>query len=139
MNIDFSDLDKLFNEAAASADIKLEAAMGKACAKVERTAKQLAPKQTGALRNSIQSEVTRENGKVVGYVFTPLEYAPYVEYGTGLFAEGGNGREDVPWRYQDAAGIWYSTCGQAPHPFLRTALTQNKYQIKQLFKEALKK
>lgn len=108
--------------------------MGKACALVERSAKQKAPKDTGALRRSITSKVELEDGEVTGIVFTPLEYAPYVEFGTGLFAEEG-GRRDVPWNYQDDEGNWHSTSGQHPQPFLRPALKENREKIIQMFKE----
>lgn len=111
---------------------KMGQALGKACALVERSAKQKAPKGTGELRRSITSKV--EDG--VGIVFTPLEYAPYVEYGTGLFAEEG-GRQDVPWHYKDDEGEWHSTSGQHPQPFLRPALNENREQILRILKEAL--
>lgn len=68
---------------------QLDKAMGKACAVVERAAKRNAPKGKGDLRRSIASEVKQKPDGVEGVVFTPLEYAPYVEYGTGLFAEEG--------------------------------------------------
>lgn len=111
---------------------KLEWALGRACALVERSAKQKAPKGTGELRRSITSKV--ENG--VGVVFTPLEYAPYVEFGTGLFAENG-GRTDVPWNYQDDKGEWHSTSGMHPHPYMRPALNENREEIKRILKEAI--
>jgi HK97 gp10 family phage protein len=114
----------------------LKKAMGNACALVERSAKQKAPKDTGALRRSITSEVREEGGEVIGVVFTPLEYAPYVEYGTGLFAEKG-GRSDVPWCYQDDKGEWHSTSGMKPQPFMGPALNENREQIKRVLKEAI--
>lgn len=107
----------------------LESALGKACALVERSAKQKAPKGNGDLRRSITSKI--EDTK--GIVYTPLEYAPYVEYGTGLFAEEG-GRTDVPWCYQDDEGNWHSTSGMHPTPFLRPALYENREEIKKLLK-----
>ena len=64
-----------------------EKALGKCCALVEKEAKQKAPKDTGELRRSIKSEIRSKGDEIVGVVFTPLEYAPYVEFGTGLFAE----------------------------------------------------
>jgi HK97 gp10 family phage protein len=106
----------------------MEQAVGKACALVERSAKEKAPKDTGALRRSITSEVKRDGDTIEGTVFTPLEYAPYVEYGTGLFAESG-GRKDVPWCYQDDKGEWHSTSGQHPQPFMRPALNENREEI----------
>lgn len=118
--------------------IDLQEAMGKACAMVERSAKQNAPKGNGALRNSIASRVENEGGSVRGVVYTPLEYAPYIEYGTGLFAEEG-GRTDVPWCYQDDEGEWHSTSGMKPHPYLRPALDENRAEIIRILKEGIKK
>lgn len=115
---------------------ELTRAIGRACALVERKAKEKAPKDTGALRRSITSEVVQEGGEIVGHVFTPLEYAPYVEYGTGLFAESGNGRKDVPWSYQDDQGNWHSTSGQHPQPFMRPALNESREEILRILKEA---
>lgn len=111
---------------------KFKRALEKSCALVERSAKQKAPKDTGALRRSITSEV---NG-LEGVIYTPLEYAPYIEFGTGLFAEGG-GRADVPWNYQDDEGNWHSTSGQKPQPFMRPALNENREQIIRILKEGL--
>ena len=113
---------------------KLEQLMGQACAIVERAAKEKAPKDTGALRRSITSKVEVIDDSITGVVYTPLEYAPYVEYGTGLFAEEG-GRIDVPWNYQDDKGVWHSTSGQKPQPYMRPALEENREKIKRLFKE----
>ena len=110
----------------------LEEAMGKACALVEAEAKKKAPKGDGALRRSISSRVEGE----VGIVFTALEYAPYVEFGTGLFAEEG-GRKDVPWHYQDDEGEWHSTNGMKPHPFLRPAFNENREKIKEILQKGL--
>lgn len=115
---------------------QVKKSMGKACALVERSAKQKAPKGTGELRRSITSKVENEAGGVVGVVFTPLEYAPYVEYGTGLFAENG-GRTDVPWHYQDDEGEWHTTSGQHPQPFMRPALNENRTEIVRILKEGI--
>lgn len=110
------------------------AALQKACALVERSAKQKAPKDTGELRRSITSKVEATETDVQGVVFTPLEYAPYIEFGTGLFAENG-GRMEVPWNYQDDEGNWHSTSGQKPQPFMRPALDENREEILRIIKE----
>ena len=114
----------------ASGDV-IKQRLGIACALVERAAKQKAPKDNGELRRSITSKVEG----TTGIVFTPLEYAPYVEYGTGLFAEGG-GRKDE-WSYQDDKGDWYTTRGQKPQPFMRPALNENREKIVQIIKEGM--
>lgn len=123
-------IDKVGDPAA------LAAAMKKACLLVERSAKQKVPKGNGELGRSITSEVEVDAKEVRGIVYTPLEYAPYVEFGTGLFAEAGDGRKDVPWCYQDDEGEWHSTSGQHPRPFLRPALNENREQIKRLLEDA---
>lgn len=115
-------------------DEKISQSIGKACALIEKTAKEKTPVDTGELRRSITSEV---NG-LEGVVYTPLLYAPYIEFGTGLFAEEG-GRKDVPWNYQDDKGQWHSTSGQKPHPFMRPALEQNKEKIEAIIRESLEK
>lgn len=111
-------------------------AMGKACAIVERDAIKKAPKGAGDLRRSIQSTVEIDGRDVVGIVFTPLEYAPYVEYGTGLFAETG-GRKDVPWVYCDDKGEFHSTSGMKPHPYMRPALNENREKIIEIIQEGM--
>lgn len=134
-DVDDASLNNLIKDLLDNSELRM--AMGKACALVEREAKEKAPKDTGALRRSITSEVDESSGEIVGTVFTPLEYAPYVEYGTGLFAENG-GRMDVPWNYQDDEGNWHSTSGQHPQPFMRPALTENREAILNILKEAFR-
>lgn len=138
MSVKVEGLDDVLEALSAIGDTeKLAAAMKKACAIVERSAKQKAPKgKTGELGRSITSEVEINGNEVIGIVFTPLEYAPYVEYGTGLFAEAGDGRKDVPWAYKDDEGNWHSTSGMKPHPYLRPALNENREQIKRLLEDA---
>ena len=133
MSIEFKGLDDVLAmlEEPVSPE-KLEQALMRACLLVERAAKQKAPKGTGEVARSITSKV--ENGQ--GIVYTPLEYAPYVEFGTGLFAEEG-GRKDVPWHYQDDEGNWHSTSGMRPRPVMRPALDENREDILRVLREGL--
>ena len=80
----------------------------------------------GILLNSVDYWLEDENTVCIG---TKIEYGVYVELGTGLFAENGDGRKEVPWRYQDVEGNWWTTCGQHPNPWLRPALENNKDKI----------
>lgn len=132
VKIDANSLLKRIDKMGSETNIS--AAIGKACALVEGEAKKKAPKDTGALRRSISSTVKGTEG----IVFTPLEYAPYVEYGTGLFAEKG-GRKDVPWYYKDEEGKWHRSSGQHPHPYMRPALNENREEILRLIKEGIVK
>lgn len=135
--IKMSGLEGLEKQLETLGDIDTaEKALMKACALVEKSAKEKAPKDTGELRRSITSKVEVQGDELVGIVYTPLEYAPYVEYGTGLFAEE-QGRADVPWNYQDDKGEWHTTSGQHPQPYMRPALDENREDIIRILKEAL--
>lgn len=129
INYEVENLDIIIEDLIS--DEKIEAALKKACALLEREAKEKAPKDTGALRRSITSEVEGTEG----VVFTPLEYAPYVEYGTGLFAV--DGRKNVPWSYQDDEGNWHTTSGQHPQPFMRPSLDENREKVLKIIAEGI--
>lgn len=122
-----SKLEKLNN-------IDLSPALTEACLLIENAAKEKAPVASGELRRSITHTVEEDYGEVG----TNLFYAPYVEYGTGIFSSQGNGRQDVPWVYRDAAGNWHSTSGRKPRPFLIPAYEENKGNITQIFEKYIK-
>lgn len=117
----------------------LRQGIGKACRLVEAAAVDNCPVDTGELQQSIKSEPPGPADEPVGVVGTNKEYGPYVELGTGLFAAHGDGRKDVPWKYQDAKGNWHTTSGQEPQPFLGPALMDNIDNVKQLISEGVKK
>ena len=130
--IEFEGLEEVLDSIDSLANLEeLESALGKACAVVEASAKQKAPKDTGALARSITSKIEDTEG----IIFTPLEYAPYVEYGTGLFAEDGG--RSTPWIYKDDKGEWHKTSGQKPQPFMRPALEENREKIINILKEGI--
>lgn len=55
----------------------------------EAAAKEQAPIDDGLLRGSITSKVTKDGAELVGIVGTNLDYAPYQEYGTGIYGPKG--------------------------------------------------
>lgn len=139
MSVEIEGLDEVLDAISDIADgDELKRAMGQACALVEGEAKKKAPKGNGDLRRSIESRVEDNGGDIVGIVSTPLEYAPYVEFGTGLFAENDNGRKDVPWHYKDEKGEWHTTRGQKPQPYLRPALHENRENVLRILRGGLK-
>lgn len=101
---------------------------------IQQTAKNICPVDTGQLRNSI--EVTSVEDKVE--IGTNVEYAPYVEYGTGYL-----GDSSVPhtkkesWVYRGADGNFYTSHGQSPQPFLYPAFNAHITTIKTKVKESL--
>lgn len=140
MGIEINGLNDLFENLGSIADtINLAPTMNKAVLILERAAKQKARHgNTGLLKTTIKSEVEVSEADVKGIVYSPLAYAPYVEFGTGLFAVNGNGRKDVPWHYQTADGEWHSTNGQAPQPFMLPAINEKRSEIINLFNKQIK-
>ncbi len=125
-------LDKLNYKLENLANLDVSKALNRACLVVENEAKRLCPVDTGDLRSSITHEVHND----VGIVGTNKEYAPYVEFGTGIFAVEGNGR-DTPWSYQDDKGEWHTTVGQKPQPFLETAIQTKKKLVIKVFNDEI--
>jgi HK97 gp10 family phage protein len=128
---------RLSLEGIDDADLTILRLAGRAGVIAERMAKagalpihadavQLAPVRTGNLRRSIHieaHETTATSASVL--VGTRERYAVYQEFGTGVYAEGGDGRQ-TPWVYTagDGRAVW--TRGNRPHPFLRPAFDNNR-------------
>lgn len=90
--------------------------------RVANKAKVKAPIDEGPLRNSI-ADAYRDNG-MTGEAGTNLFYAPYVEFGTGVFAVNGDGRQ-TPWTYfSERLGRFVTTSGNRPQPFLLPAFNE---------------
>ena len=100
----------------------------------EGYAKDLAPVDTGNLRNSISHKV--DDGEPAVYIGSNTSYAPYVELGTGIYAEGGGGRP-TPWVYQDAQGNWHWTRGNPAQPFLKPAVADHQQTYSNIIKDEL--
>lgn len=123
------DFDKLITRLNASkAVVAMGVAKGvkKAALLVQSDAKRLVPVDTGRLRNSITIEsVVTETGAEAS-VGSNVEYAPYMEYGTGR-----RGDTTVEHR-QDRLGV-------PPHPYLRPALEVNRENIRAIIGNEIRK
>jgi HK97 gp10 family phage protein len=76
------------------------------------------PVKSSATKNSISPHIVESSDvRVVDDVGPETNYAPYLEYGTGIFAEKGNGRKDG-WVYFDGQRFWF-TRGMKPQAFIR--------------------
>lgn len=94
---------------------------------------------TGRLKNSLTHQVESDDSVVAG---TNVEYAPYVEYGTGKYAEKGG--RSTPWLVKvpsGSGGKWagkaFITAGMKPNHFLRDALQDHKQEYIEIAKEVL--
>lgn len=132
------------------ANMDVKGSMTKATELVQATAVNLAPVDTGMLRESIHMDVKETDKEVVGTVYTNCEYAPYVEFGTGIMGDGSYPYDaselgfqlvysDKPfWRYKDKNGNWHTSKGQVAQPFMYPAIAQNKTAIKLLLDNQVK-
>ena len=99
----------------------------------EGYAKDLAPVDTGAGRNSISHTVDED--EPAAYIGSNVEYAAYVELGTGKYTEGGR---PTPWVYQDDNGNWHWTAGSPAHPFLKPAVAEHPQTYRNIIEDELK-
>lgn len=99
----------------------------------EGYAKDLAPVDTGNLRNSISHTVDEDEPAV--YIGSNTSYAPYVELATGIYAEGGR---PTPWVYQDDEGNWHWTAGNKAQPFLKPAVADHAQTYRNIIEDELK-
>lgn len=158
MSMKIAGLDALMDKLDKDAyKLQFERGMNKAVLRVERSAKQKAPKggeEGGSLAQSIVGVVESDGNTITGKVYSPLEYAPYVEYGTGKFAEkGGTSGYWIYVRHSFSGGVRstkrYSleeakrivammredgldavyTCGSPAQPYMRPALNENRQKI----------
>lgn len=121
------DVSKNMEKAINNLDNALLAGLEKVCQMIENTAKEECPVDDGPLRADIQHVI--DKNKKIGIIGNTLEYAPYRHEGTGIYAIGGNGRKEVPWRYKDAKGKWRTTKGIKPKRYLLTAVNANRNNI----------
>lgn len=129
-------------------------------------ARLLAPANSGNLRDNIFWDIEANGNEVVGYVFTDVEYAQFVEFGTGqkgqAHHEGVN--PDIPityrmtpwwihesmvdpqyvsmyhWFYIDTEdGRFYRINGMPAQPYMYPALKNYEDQVKKIIGEDLDK
>jgi HK97 gp10 family phage protein len=85
-NVTWSGLDKLMEELGTTAEATIEAAssaMKVTTGQVQATAKQVAPKRTGYMANSISVEPVKKTAtSVTGTVNAKADYSSFVEFGT---------------------------------------------------------
>lgn len=89
---------------------------------IQTQAQALAPFDEGALKRSI--EIKFDANGLKAEVIVGVEYAVYLEFGSGIYAESGNGRS-TPWVYwSDKLNRYVYTRGIRSQPFFRPAFEQ---------------
>lgn len=131
MNIDIEIHDnsgKVLQEFKAAA----RRAMERCGMQAEGYAKDLCPVDTGAMRGAIAHKV---EGGLTAYVGVNKKYAPYVEFGTGIYYSGGR---KTRWSYKDTEGNWHMTNGQAAKPFIKPSVADHVQTYKNIINDEMR-
>lgn len=96
-------------------------------------AKENCPVDTGLLRESIHSEIKEKYNQVEGEVSTNIEYAPYVEFGTGRIGKESNKNVEVDVSYR---ADWQ---GQSAQPYMYPAYTDTREKLTPNIEKEMKK
>ena len=117
-----------------NAEKSLKKSIGQATKNVQKDVKLLTPVRDGDLRDSIKEEVTDDNNKIVGRVYTNLEYAPYVEFGTGKRGD----ESPSPPKWDGDLSYREDWAGMPAQPYLYPAATNNEKATVSIVKKKLR-
>lgn len=109
--------------------VPIERTIKKVTVEVQGQAKGLAPFNTGTLRNSIK--MNYDSNKKEGRVYTNLEYATYVEFGTGIRGNGSYPDSNKNLTYNQN---WK---GQVAQPYMYPALQFGKSKAQEILKQEI--
>jgi HK97 gp10 family phage protein len=167
-SITIKGVDSLTKKLNNIANMEVKDTVNKAVLLVQGQAKELAPTGKGGgsgLKGSIKVSVKDRDTKIEGRVYTNLEYAPYVEFGTGIKGDGtypykveglnltykgepwfipvseidSETAEKYHFRLVHGKDQDYYICyGQEAQPFMYPALKNNEKVIKDMFKNGVK-
>lgn len=116
----------------------IETALRTGALEIQNAAKGLVPRKSSTLmRSIIVSTVSKSATGAEVQVGPSVEYGKYVEFGTGIYAEGGNGRQ-TPWRFKTADGRWVTTRGARAQPFMRPGFDEGREMALQVIAEVMR-
>lgn len=128
-------LQQRFAKAPGVTQAKLRTATHKSLVKLQGTAKQLAPVDRGTLSSSILIQPLRVSKSAVeGEVSTELDYARYMEEGTGIYGPKGTPirprtKKVLAWKTD---GTWHfarQVRGARPRWYMRGSVERNQAAI----------
>jgi hypothetical protein len=88
-------------------------------------------------RIRIGDNISIGDGVSLGGLVNPIKYDIFVQQGTGIFKEGGGGRQ-TPWVYfNEKGGRFVYTQGGLPNPYMRRALILMRPLIPKIIEKAI--
>ena len=102
----------------------------------EGYAKDLSPPPvTGNLRNGITHKF--DEAELIAYIGTDVEYATYIEFGTGYYSTIGGGTPKKHWAYIGDDGEWHMGFPMKAQPFLKPAVANHVQTYRNIIKDEL--
>ncbi|WP_035856131.1 HK97 gp10 family phage protein [Jeotgalicoccus marinus] len=100
---------------------------------IDTEASSRAPVDTSFLKQMIGHSI--KEGGLKAEVESGASYSAYVEFGTGIFAEGpgGSRAKKIPWSYKGDDGEWYTTYGMVAQPFWFPSVDRGRLYFKNYF------
>lgn len=118
VSVGFKDFERTVDRFEKHVIREVKRVIAKTAEMIASQATALAPVDDGNLKRSI--DVDYAKGGLTAIITVGAAYAIYVEYGTGIYATEGNGRND-PWVYFKD-GKYYFTRGMKAQPFWNPSL-----------------
>ena len=110
---------------------------------VRSAAKRKVPVDTSKLQNAIEVRDRSTADEIIVdmgiFADKEINYAIYVEFGTGVYAENGMGKKE-PWVYPliiDGEVTFRKTVGMHPQPYIRPAWDEEKENVVEGLKAAV--
>ena len=135
IEISIDNTDKVLDEMKDKIQIALEMCGLKAEGYAIQNITRQKAVDTGNLRNSITHQVILNEHGGECQIGTPVEYAPYIEFGTGIHVQGGR---RTSWTYKDDKGNWHKTNGMKPRPYLKPAVADHIEEYRDIIENVLK-
>lgn len=130
VKINFDSLQQKIKERVEQSTLSLLSDMKDTATDYIYEEKEAGYSRTGMLGSTMAIDVRWEGDLLIGRLYPTVHYAPYLEYGTGIYAVNGQGRKE-PWKYQTPDGRWVTTKGMEPRLFM----TKTRKQYLPLIKE----
>ena len=118
--------------------VMMAAALHAGALLIQNEAKLLVPKKTRTLSRSITIQPGKMSGKRAQVLIGPtVEYGKWIEFGTGIYAKGGDGRK-TPWVWRTPDGKFITTRGYKPQPYMRPAFDTKREAALREFERVLR-
>lgn len=142
----YRELSAHFKQYRSRVTRNTETALRTAAAKMTKEMRATVPKDTGALRSSIMYRVSKKTGEIIVRIHAHAksaegtEYAEFIEFGTGIYNEHGDGRK-TPWivtAVVHGEPRTWKTQGMKAHPFIRPAFRKYAPELQKMIRESMR-